>query len=69
MVITSFATGRAKFYPIGCFQTGPCGGQWAARKTGSGGRHKAPQKLGERGEYGTKEDHVYVAGKMTVMNL
>ncbi len=60
MVITSFATGRAKFYPIGCFQTGPWGGQWsqrAARKTGSGGRLRAPQKLRARGgyRYGTKE--------------
>ncbi len=49
------------FIRLDVFKEGP-GAQRAARKTGSGRRHKAPQKLGERGEYGTKEDHVYVAG-------
>ncbi len=49
---TRFAAGRAKFIRLDVFKR-PWGGQWAqraARKTGSGGRQRIPQKLqaGER---------------------
>jgi hypothetical protein len=60
---------QGQIYLTGCFQTGPEGGQWsqrAAKKTGSGGRHRAPQKLQAGGGYGTLEqqtDRIQPGGK------